>query len=250
MTGSVIDLIDTCLRITTNHFRDKPGVLVTSWVEKFWDTAAVNLFKSSVVCELKSLPNSWVISDFESFNVKFKEQLKVVMDGVIADLQQINVDDLGFTEKWLGKLVNDLWGCTALCPFCDEPCCYSNKNHCSEESTNHRCIQHRPEVVKGRHVRPNKDKIVYNCNYNVSQKKPQFQVKGGKPHKYINYKKYFPQWHIDPSVAMDGSQYWLWFAVNFSKELVAHYKLKRITIPPSWHSISYEEAIGSLMSLS
>ena len=68
-------------------------------------------------------------------------------------------------------------------------------------------------------------------------------------HPCREYKRYFPDWNIDPSPNMDSSKYWMWFMATYKYQLMEHYNRKAPDIPKSWGEITKEEAIRSLSEI-
>lgn len=74
-----------------------------------------------------------------------------------------NEENVKWTDSPYKRVFAQLWGCTAICPFCKETC-QKKAQHTNEQ---HSCIQHRPSAVWG--IRNTRTRMISlkNCNFFV-----------------------------------------------------------------------------------
>ena len=194
----------------------------------------------------------------------YQEALEQRLQKLEKDMKDKFLQITAETVQWADikspfqKACDRLWGCTALCPFCYEPCQHSDPNH----EVSHRCIQHRPPGIRGVHWENSKELLIKTCNFEIStsavyrcsvignqcRKTPHCDTTGDEyvHHPYMEYKKFLPGWDIAPDPAGDASKYWQWVMHTFQEELVEIYNDLKLEIPASWKDTTEKEAIESL----
>ncbi|PAA61198.1 hypothetical protein BOX15_Mlig019641g2, partial [Macrostomum lignano] len=224
--------------------------------------------------ELAVLPkNLYHVCTYES-NVKVEDMLKHLLGG-LGDLKSTLIKHFASmnesTVRWHGDstlysdVLQSLWGCKERCPFCSEPCCKSQENHHEKDGSPHCCIQHRPPGVDGVYYIRIDQLAFNNCEFEISSDgrfSCGFCKRRGKQtsncradskqevyHPYKEYKKYFPEWEIDPDAGNDSAKFWHWFSWTFKDKLQAKYRKGIKKLPPTWELVSRKEAIDSLRFL-
>ena len=233
----IVRKLGDCLGESGQYFSSQPKILASDWVKQFWQSAGKNLFQENVICELSSLPPTYVISDLAAFNKQMEQQLVDTLRKVINQLKTSPLDTMGLQDRWIINLVDSFWGCHEECPFCGEPCCQSSSEHFQAEKVSHRCIQHRPAIVKWKRKKEFTDATIYNCNYHVALKTSHYLEGPGQR-----------DWYIEPSTTMDCSPYWQWFVARYSSyfsQLVQR-TLQLPPVPESWNRLTLEDAKSSL----
>ncbi|XP_033747590.1 interferon-induced very large GTPase 1-like [Pecten maximus] len=212
-----------------------------------------------------------VLIPMESFSVIKDQQITNLNDFVITvkdRLEQVHVklkkkfkQEGSKTIHWVGDKtpyemsMNKLWGCRAMCPFCQEPC-RQNANH---SGSNHECIQHRASSVSGRRWVDSHKLVLESCAFSVnsnhtfqcSGKQIRCDQSGGTEHShpYREYRKYVPDWNIFPCNDISSSKYWAWVLCTFNEKFAKYYGTNQADIPPSWKEITKYKAIESLWEL-
>lgn len=141
---------------------------ISSWIQSF-------IQKSR---ELNTIPFS--NEDFVHVQNIHVEDLENYTEIIMVDLEDIEKDIVmsyqcttQYTVQWKENLISGimekLWGCTAKCMFCAEPCRHTGKNHI-EEDIPHQCIQHRPQGIGGFHWEGTKHLVTEFCNFWVQKK--------------------------------------------------------------------------------
>ena len=148
-------------------------------------------------------------------------------------------------------IFEEVWGCTATCPFCQEPCTY-NKSHAD---ITHSCMQHRPNGVSGWRIRGTDVIVLEGCNFFVGSDRQflcSWRCHGDNAdtddlHYYRDHKQYFSDWDIQPTSQVDdSSKFWCWFMAKYEGKLLDHYKIKAKKLPSHWKDITLEQAKQSL----
>ena len=187
------------------------------------------------------------------------EKLHVMEERLTDQLQQQD----GSSVKWSAstphqRIKDKLWGCKEKCPFCAEPCSDTTNHY---PGSPHKCIQHRPQGIRGIHWYETTDFVPETCNHSLHRgsrhhcdvsnyacrKSGECKTTGDDWtwHSYRDYKKYFKEWEIAPCATVDCTKYWMWFTAKYRTRLEEYYKLN-FDIPHSWKDLSEQEALDSL----
>ncbi|VDH98052.1 Hypothetical predicted protein [Mytilus galloprovincialis] len=171
------------------------GQLAQSIIQKIFQQLSKRILEASRICrnsemnDLSSWINVFVRNTTESNTIPFSNEMFVHVQNrnvhdlesyanvIILDLDDIendifmpyhNTDQYAvqWTENPIPGIMEKLWGCTAKCMFCAEPCRHTGKNHI-EEDIPHQCIQHRPQGIGGFHWEDTKHLVTEFCNFRV-----------------------------------------------------------------------------------
>ena len=197
------------------------------------------------VCERK-------ITDVDNFRKEIVQRLAKSENAIRMNLQKPTLVMWPEGSNPTETIMEDVWGCTAKCPFCHEPCTHSKKSHAG---ISHDCMQHRPRGVSGWHVRGTDVIVLEGCNYSVGSDRQFYcsrrchgdSANRDDTHYYRDYKKYFSGWDIEKSTQVDEcSKFWCWFMVKYESKLLDHYNIKAKTMPSHWKNITLQQAKQSL----
>ncbi|CAC5424373.1 TOR1 [Mytilus coruscus] len=201
---------------------------------------------------LKSMPlSSKDLGDFQSLsNVSVKEfidlfssNLESMKREIITNFKNTTIYNVQWTDNPYNKIIECLWGCTECCPFCHEPCQYSDIEHVTQ-GNNHKCIQHRPLGVYGFMNEDNHMIMLENCNSLIKSSDRYFRLRNkDDPLQCSNYDQAFIGWDIRPVVAADECKYWKWVMCNRKDQLQQLFSANTNNIPEEWNSVTEEEAI-------
>lgn len=241
---TIMKQLSKCFSEASRICRNSEMNDISSWIQSF-------IQKSR---EFNTIPFS--NEDFVHVQNRHVEDLENYTEIIMVDLEDIEKDismsyqcTTQYSVQWkehpISGIMEKLWGCTAKCMFCAEPCRHTGKNHI-EEDIPHQCIQHRPQGIGGFHWEGTKHLVTEFCNFWVQT--DQIYKWGKEQNKesryYKEYKKHFPDWDIVPS--HDTSKYWMWVMFKYQNELKDYYGLKEPNLPATWKLIKKEEAIKSL----
>ncbi|XP_053374007.1 interferon-induced very large GTPase 1-like [Mercenaria mercenaria] len=229
-----------------------------------WIRGFIANLKKCQIPEIECLRAKRELTD-ERLDLKnLKEILLNKLSSLETDLKNEFSSQGNETVEWFGrtfnpcdKLIKQIWGCDAQCPFCLEPCA-KNSNH--DGVAPHRCFQHKLRCCTGVRKVESKAARLSSCNYDVRSTStyrcdylnyicnPEKQEPcKNKRHKYSDYKRFFADWDIQPNANIDDKpKFWMWFMVRYEQQIKDYYKMNTSKIPVSWRNISESEALKSL----
>ena len=249
---TLINNVKNAVSIITKH--KIPGGDIHNWIDSFKEQLKnEHLGMNANAFEQAS---EYEINDLEDFSSSVQEKLCLVENELTQEFKQHKPD----TIVWQGKspyevTFESLWGCTAKCPFCKEPCIQSDPDHAKSSNDVHRCIQHRPAGIGGTHYKHTRMLDVFTCSHNLYRDCDFYCGKwcqcSNRPdcentHSMRKYKKYLPNWEILPTPDNESSKFWAWCMVQNSASLAEHYGYEEPELPESWTSIKKEDALESL----
>ena len=230
----------------------------TTWLKIFCDQ-----MRSTAPIEPEDLgvTINYKINHFAHYQKAVEQSLQKLEEDMKDEFLKTEAE----TVKWADvkspfqKACDRLWGCTAVCPFCKEPCQYTDPNH----KTPHRCIQHRPPGIRGIEdmatqyltteicsAKVTSKTLEFECSVcdNQCQKSTHCKASGTKVtyHSYRNYKKFFPRWDIAPDSTGEASKFWQWAMHTYREKLLEKYLGSKLEIPDSWKGVTETEASESL----
>ncbi|XP_073491750.1 interferon-induced very large GTPase 1-like [Aquarana catesbeiana] len=215
-------------------------------------------------CEL--LDKELVISQNEMAVITFHNKASVIQFSKEIYLFLLNMkqellsnEELKDTELILSKvklnpqeeLLKKVIGCGKQCPFCNVPC----ENPCGDHKE-HSASLHRPQGLGG--CKSYKWHTWYKWNKKrtlitdicstvvVSKTKFRNSDTEGEYHSYKNYRKYYPDWVIQPDANLKSSDYWKYVFVLFNNEFADEYSAKPAKLPKEWMKITEDQALASL----
>ncbi|VDI62415.1 Hypothetical predicted protein [Mytilus galloprovincialis] len=170
------------------------------------------------------LPNNTYVKEI---NAIINSKLEGIKNEIIEQFKNTSVDDVKWREDPHDKIRECLWGCTECCPFCHEPCQYSEKEHVLQ-GNKHKCIQHRPLGLYGFMAEGNNMIMLNSCRLLVKSPDEHFRHKL----EYISeqcrnyYQSLFNGWEIRPFVDRDECQYWKYIMFRWKDQLQQFYGVK------------------------
>lgn len=172
-----------------------------------------------------------------------KEELPLIECKVMSNFSNVRRNTVKWRENPVSNIMGNLWGCSEICVFCNEPCMNSNKSHW-EDKFPHKCLQHRPNGIAGFRDINTRKLVVEFCNHLVATKETYTKRSQNKSGRYKDYKEHYPDWDIPPN--FDVSKYWMWVMCKYRIQLAEMYDSKDPNIPSNWESISKNDALNSL----
>ena len=260
--GNLISCIDeTVQHASTEAAKDKakPHSL-KQWIDTFCKTLQNK--KTGIIVTDKSFVHlaGRNAADFDHLQEVICKKLQTMKKTLTNQFQQ----QTDSSVKWAGcspykRIMDKLWGCSAQCPFCREPCLDTSVDH--YPGACHRCIQHRPQGVRGIHWYGTTDFVPDTCNYAV-QSGAEYQCGVGNYacrkyggckttgdkwiwHPFREYKTNLKEWDIAPSATNNVSKYWMWFSATYRTQLEEYHSID-VDIPQTWNDVSKAEALNSL----
>lgn len=214
---------------------------IAIWIERFVkhsnDSKGLPLSKATFVhVQDRNVP------DLQNFVGMLKDEISAMEYDVIASFKEKAANTFKWKTNPVISIMDKLWGCTAVCMFCGEPCMNTDKNH-TNDGHSHKCLQHRPVGIHGLRWEDNNKLCENFCNHLLNTDILYANIMG-KTGKYREYKTNFPDWEIAPN--SDASKYWKWIFVKFQKQLQKMHNTELPTFPAIWNTILKSEAIASL----
>ncbi|CAC5363210.1 unnamed protein product [Mytilus coruscus] len=236
----IFKIVGLCIEQSTSHNLPK-------WLDSF-----LKNMQNSNGLPLSSADLAPVFSQdyddacMKTFKLFINSRLTNMKTGVVQTFINANENTVQTMADSHRKIVDSLWGCTMCCPFCHEPCFYTDPDHI-KQGLPHRCIQHRPLGVYGFMDNNSNELVTENCNFLIqtSDKGYKFKTEENlRPCK--DYKEEFGEWKIKPLTSNDESKYWIWFMCSRKEQLAQVYGGKEPCFPDEWIKCTMKDAISSL----
>ena len=254
LTTHITNIKSAAAVITNKQIDDDLSVDIHDWIHSFKALLRTDYF--GVKANAFQQASEFKINNLTDFVSCVQEKLCLVERELTQEFEQNQPEMI----IWQGKnpyqaIFESLWGCTAKCPFCNEPCIKSDPNHARDTNDVHMCIQHRPSGIGGVHIRETSILQLDSCSHMVHKDSGMYCghwcncSKGrqcGLHHTLRNYKQYLPEWEILPNPDSESSKYWAWCMVQHSESLANFYGAKEPEFPESWRSIKKNDALESL----
>ncbi|VDI62417.1 Hypothetical predicted protein [Mytilus galloprovincialis] len=233
----------------------KLAIIITSTKHRKGEINDLSDWAKCFLQNLKSLPlSSKDLGEFQSLRNDFvKEFIDIVASNlesmkseIIANFKNTTANDVKWRVDPYNYIIECLWGCIECCPFCHEPCQYSDIEHITHENK-HKCIQHRPLVAYGSIKDDSNTIMLENCNSLIRSPDRSFKlINEDNPPKCSNNNQPLINWEILPAVVAGEFKYWKWLICNRKDELRQFFRTSANIIPKEWNSITEEDAIRSL----
>ena len=213
------------------HEEGKYAFSLKNWIFKFCQGAPDEI---GIPTDAFTLLYKKRIDNSTKFISSVKENIKKFVQ---QEMQKKSTDESEWPVKLSsGSIMKSLWGCEEICPFCFEPCMYTNPRHAEKHSKHHRCLQHRIWGVSnyiGKHSESDFD--LQTCSWKVADK-------GGEV-----YNTFLREgWDVEPDGALDSANYWKWFLYTFRMEVVPEMEMKNRPIPNTWKNTTEKMARESI----
>ena len=180
----------------------------------------------------------------ENFQRAILDYVEKVENTILTQIRETKIENIYWKRSPYSCIFERLWGCCESCPFCNEPCEYTDKDHL--KSVKHRCRNHRPQgLVDFAWEKGSGSLMTEVCNYLIQSNNSRYSFQGlKKKHKYKDYKNIYPEWEISPTDEI--SKYWMWFYNKYKNEIAKMNKAKLPQIEKQLQNIDKNEAIDSL----
>ncbi|XP_048826515.1 interferon-induced very large GTPase 1 isoform X2 [Brienomyrus brachyistius] len=186
------------------------------------NNAAPEEFSRFLICVMEEMG--------EKLRAEFEQQ---------KDVESV-LTDLPFKPE--NELFRRVFGCGKLCPFCKTACEAGGNDH-----SEHFASVHRPQGT-GRYRLLQSEKLATDvCSSDVASER-QFRcfATSWNFHPYKDYRKFFPDWRIQPDTSIEASDYWKYVFATFNNQFAKEFNAKPADIPSSWKSIQKNKALKSL----
>ncbi|XP_077303291.1 interferon-induced very large GTPase 1-like [Lithobates pipiens] len=179
------------------------------------------------------------------FSKEVFSYLPNIMEQILSDTELLDIERLlnRVTLKPQEELLNKFIRCSKQCPFCKVPCENPFGDH-----KEHFASLHRPKGLRGFKLEANGilDTDIC-CTAVVSKANFGNSDTGGDLCPYKDYRKYYPDWVIQPDPSLESSDYWKYIFVQFNREFAEEYIAKPANTPKDWMEITEEQAFQSIL---
>ncbi|XP_077303294.1 up-regulator of cell proliferation-like [Lithobates pipiens] len=187
----------------------------------FQNTAAVGQF-SSCIQRLLTDTEQQILTELRSLKI----------ESVLSRVTLIPQDEL------FRKVI----GCGKQCPFCGVPCEASGGYHWE-----HFASIHKSTGLNSWRCLYSKILDTDICSTLViSDGTFKCSVTKWKSRPYKAYRKYYPDWTIQPDPSGESSDYWKYIFVQFNYQFAKKYRAKPAELPRDWKKITKDQALVSL----
>ncbi|XP_036372561.1 interferon-induced very large GTPase 1-like [Megalops cyprinoides] len=140
------------------------------------------------------------------------------------------------------ELFRRLFGCGKQCPFCMAPCEAGRESH-----TEHFTSMHRPQGLgRFKQTLPQELVLAFCSSCVASEMTFCSSETKGEYHPYKDYRKFYPDWRIQPDTSIQASAYWKYVFAKFNTQFAKVYEAEPAALPAEWKSITKEQAMESL----
>lgn len=253
LTTLITNVKSAAAIITKNEKSDNNmSVGIHDWINSFKELLKMDHFAMKATAFRQA--SEYEINNLKDFTSCVHEKLGLIEQELIEEFKSHCPKTITWPEKSPYQVIfESLWGCTAKCPFCNEPCINSDPNHSQCKNDVHRCIQHRPAGIGGTHDKQTGILCLESCSYMLHKDQTMgcgrwchCSYKCDDCHYLRKYKQFLPEWEILPNPDIYASKYWAWCMVENSEGLAKHHGYKEPEFPESWKCIKMEDALESL----
>lgn len=219
----------------------KQGNIIPQWTKCFISKTCVLPISED---KLVHMQDRIVTNDFvQNFQRAILNHVEKIENTIRTKIRETKTENICWKRSPYSCIFERLWGCCETCPFCNEPCEYTDKDHLS--SVKHSCRSHRPQGFADFAWQEGKGSLmIETCNYLI-QTGNCYSLQGStETHKYRHYRKKYPEWEISPSGEI--SKYWMWFYNKYKNEMAQMNKAKPPQIAKELEKIDKREAVDSL----
>ena len=225
----------------SREIEGKQGNIIPQWTKCFISKTRVLPISED---KLVHMQDRIVTNDYvQSFQKAILDYVEKVENTILTKIRETKTENICWERSPYSCIFERLWGCCETCPFCNEPCEYTDKDHLP--SVRHRCRNHRPQgLVDLAWKRGSGPLITEACNYLI-QTGDYYSLQGStETHKYKDYSTIYPEWEISPSDEI--SKYWMWFYNKYKNNIAKMNNAKPPQIEKQLQNIGKNEAIDSL----
>lgn len=169
-------------------------------------------------------------------------RIPYIKKSVLQKFEDISKDTVKWEVNPYDKMMDVLWGCSAKCPLCSEPCMTSKTEHLNDAL--HRCDFHRVIGVSGKGFC---DSLCTSlCN--IESCNDFLPLKYAKQNSFLRMlghgRPTISGWDLQP-YTQTSTNYWKWFCCTYKQCLEKEY-CRYLDISDHWKTISKDDAIQSI----
>jgi hypothetical protein len=225
----------------SREIEGKQGNIIPRWTKCFISKTRVLPISEE---KLVHMQDRIVTNDyFQNFQKAILDHVDRIENTILTKIRETKTENICWKRSPYSCIFERLWGCCETCPFCNEPCEYTDKDHLS--SVKHSCRNHRPQGFVDFAWEEGRGPLMTEvCNYLI-QTGDYYSLQGStETHKYRHYRTKYPEWEISPSGEI--SKYWMWFYNKYKNEMAKMNNAKPPQIAKELEKIDKKEAVDSL----
>ncbi|XP_053114752.1 interferon-induced very large GTPase 1-like [Hemicordylus capensis] len=140
------------------------------------------------------------------------------------------------------EIFKRVFGCGQQCPFCKVPCEAGGSNH-----KIHFASVHRPQGLNQMTCSVSIMLTYSICSSDVaSWKKFRNRTTSWQWYFYKEYRRFYPNWHIQPDPSVRTSNYWKFIFKVFNLQFADKYNALPAVVPADWRKLSKKHALASI----
>ena len=221
----------------------KQGNIIPQWTKCFISKTRVLPISED---KLVHMQDRIVTNDYaQHFQKAILDYVEKVENTILTKIRETKIENIYWKRSPYSCIFERLWGCCETCPFCNEPCEWTDKDHL--QSVRHRCRNHRPQGLIDFAWEEGRGPLMTEvCNHLIqSDDDHYYSFQGSKEtHKYKDYSTIYPEWEISPSDEI--SKYWMWFYNKYKNDIAKMNNAKPPQIEKQLQNIGKNGAIDSL----
>ncbi|XP_065258516.1 up-regulator of cell proliferation-like [Emys orbicularis] len=229
------------LRDVLKNSKDLKTKTVSAFLDNFCEKLQQDLVIPRDSLEVILFKNTARADQFSAFIEQFIPDLE---KQVLSTFENLEIESKlsKLAVKPQDAIFKRVFVCGKQCPFCKVPCDAGAPVH--EE---HFAGVHRPEGLgkyrwhKTRRLVSDicSSSVASNNTFSCTETKGEFH-----PHK--DYRKYFPDWRIQPDPSLTASDYWKFVFKEFNHQFAKEFDALPADLPEDWGKITKEQALESL----
>nr|XP_056720187.1 up-regulator of cell proliferation-like [Euleptes europaea] len=221
-------------------YEDQTGTLA-EFLEHFCQEMGEELVISKDGLDVVLFNNT---ANAESFSAEIQACIPTVIEDILSENFKMSIEAIlaSIPFKPQDEIFKRVFGCGKQCPFCKVPCEAGGGNH-----QEHFASVHRPQGL-GRYRYVETNILVYSlCSSDVSSNATfQNQDTAWNPHPYKQYRRYYPDWRIQPDASITASDYWKFVFKVFNQQFARKYRALPADLPEDWERLTKQQALESI----
>ncbi|KAM4024612.1 up-regulator of cell proliferation isoform 1-T2 [Anomaloglossus baeobatrachus] len=238
------NILVSIMRKIRQVLRD-PKVMESSGVSECLKTFCAMLKKDLVIDQNEM---KVVIFQNNANPIQFSADIEMFLMGVerqiITEMKDFTINYIlsKASVKPQDELFKKVFGCGKQCPFCKVPCEAGAVNH-----KEHFASVHRPQGLGTYRCKESKALAHSICSTDVVGNATFLNSETEwKPCLFKEYRKFYPDWSIQPDTTIGASDYWKFVFNTYNKKFSDYYNAKPAELPEEWCLITKEQALQSL----
>ncbi|XP_044870429.1 up-regulator of cell proliferation-like [Mauremys mutica] len=237
----IISTIINKLRDVLKNCKGEKTKTVSAFLDNFCEKLQQDLVIPRDSFEVILFKNTASADQFSAFIEQFIPDRE---KQVLSTFENLEIESKlsNLTVKPKDEIFKRVFGCGKQCPFCRVPCEAGASAH-----TEHFALVHRPQGL-GTYRCVKTWRLVSDiCSSSVASNSTfRSSATKWKDHPFKDYRKYFPDWCIQPDPSITASNYWKFVLKEFNDQFAEEFGALPADLPQDWGKITKEQALESL----